>query len=202
MLLDIVILPPKLTRSKVGKKIQSVAKKYPHLYIVDNVTLIPHLSLFHLRVSKTKLKKLERVVEAIVQKYKPFRLKSVRFVRYSKDTVLHFRISKPAILTELNREIAEKCRKFRDGELFIWYKNSPFSKLDRLYIKKYGSYWSVERNFDPHLTMVRYKTPSDGAKMLKKMAKFRFNFSADTVALCEINKHGQVYKILKQFKLK
>ncbi len=202
MLIDIVILPPKNIRSKVGKKIQAVAKDYPHRYIVDNVKLIPHLSLFHLRVSKPKLKKLGQAVGKIVGKYQPFRLKSVRIVKYEKDTVLHFRISKPAILSKLNREITEKCRKFRDGELFAWYKNHPFPKQDRPYIKKYGSYWSTGKNFDPHLTMVKYKSPSDGPKMIKKMGKFGFNFLADTVALCEINKHGQVYKVLKQFKLK
>jgi ssDNA-binding Zn-finger/Zn-ribbon topoisomerase 1 len=99
-------------------------------------------------------------------------------------------------------EITEKCRKFRKGELFPWYKNYPFSKLDKSYIKKYGSYWSVGKNFDPHLTMVKYKVPADGPKMIKKMGRFGFKFLADTVAVCEINKNGQVIKVIKKFKLK
>lgn len=202
MLIDIVILPPQSLRSKVGKKIRVVVNNYPYLYVVDNVKLIPHLSLFHLRASKSKLKKLEQTVGTIVERYKSFQLKSVRFYKYSKGPVLSFRISKPAILSKLNGEVVENCRKFRSGELFLAYKNRVFSELDRSYIEKYGSYWSVGKNFDPHFTMVRYKVPSDGPKMIKKMGSFDFKFLADTVAICEINNNGQVIKILKEFKLK
>lgn len=201
MLIDIVILPPKSVRSKVGKKIQSVTKGFSYLYVVDNVRLIPHLSLFHLRISKFKLRKLEQVVDQIVRKYKPFLLRSTGFVNYNKDTVLHFKISKPAVLSKLNREIIGKCRTLRNGELFFWYKNYPFSKPDRTYVKKYGSYWDTGKNFDPHLTMVRYKVYSDGPKIAERMKKFSFKFLADTVALCEINKNGQVIKVLKEIKL-
>jgi 2'-5' RNA ligase len=202
MLIDIVILPPESIRAKVGKKISFVAKNYPHNYVVDNIKLIPHLSLFHLRILKSKLDKLEQMVETVVGKYKSFQLKSVGFVKYDKDLVLQFRISKPATLSKLNRDIIQRCHKFRTGELLSWYKDYPFPRLDKLYIKKYGSYWSTGKNFDPHFTMVKYKFVDDGSRMTKKMGNFGFKFLADTVAVCEINKHGQVIKILKKFKLK
>ena len=71
MLYDIVIVPPKNLRHKIGQRVLSVTRGKPATFVVDNIRLIPHLSLFHVRTSKTQLAKLFHVVEQIIKKYEP-----------------------------------------------------------------------------------------------------------------------------------
>lgn len=52
MLLDIVILPPDNIRRQLSIVAKKINKVYPSLCIVDNVTLIPHISLYHLVLIK------------------------------------------------------------------------------------------------------------------------------------------------------
>lgn len=190
-----------MLRNRLGKNNLKAVKGCPVHYVVDNLKLIPHLSLFHLRIANRKFEQIGPAVKEVIKNYHPFRLKSIKLVKYKKDLVLYYRLSKPAILSKLNNEIVKKCHKFRIGELFVWYKKCQFSKIDRQYIHEYGSYWSVGKNFVPHLTMVKYKVPSDKAKIMWGIGDFKFDFIANTIAICEINKHGQVLKILKTFKL-
>ncbi len=207
MLIDIVLLPPKSLGDKIGKQIKEAVKGVSYFYIVDNIKLTPHISLFHFRASKNKLKLIIREVAEIAKNYKLVSIKSIASESYRKDhRIISLKLEKTGMLKTLNRKVVKECNFLRDGELFFWYKDKKkikeLSELDKKYIKKYGTYWSVERNFNPHITLVRLKDVGDSLSVLKKMKKFKFNFPANTMAICEINKFGQVVKILKKFRLK
>ena len=55
MLVDIVILPPPEIRRKIGRTIKRSVGKSPAFFVVENQRLIPHLSLWHLRISANEI---------------------------------------------------------------------------------------------------------------------------------------------------
>lgn len=203
MLLDIVILPPAGLRQKIGLAVKKAVNGLPYDFVVDNSKLIPHLSLYHLRVKSSRLKIVEAEIKNIAENFKAFKVKSVMFGPYEAEPTIYFHLSKPKILQALNKVVVARCQKFRAGLLFARYKNkSKYSAKDNAYIKKYGTPWSVEKNFKPHLTMLKLKNIRDVKKVTQAIKNKRFEFTANTLAICKINVKGQVYKIIKKFNLK
>ncbi|MCL5666241.1 MAG: 2'-5' RNA ligase family protein [Patescibacteria group bacterium] len=203
MLTDIIILPPKRLRNLVGRRLRQATKALNYYYLVDNRKLVPHLSLLHLRISKNRLALLEKVISNIASKHRIFHIRSIKVGLYSHNaTVLNLFFSKASALKKLNTEIVQKCSKLRTGNLFWWKDLHKFSKQDRKYIYKYGTTWSVEKNFKPHFTLGRMASEKSTQTALDRIKDLEVDFVADTVALAAINNNGQVTKVLKTFKLK
>ena len=175
---------------------------YSVRYFIDNKKLIPHLSLFHLRTTESRFRKLEQIVEKIASRFAGFPIESIKFEQYGDGTGVNYVLSKPRELQKLNKETVVRVKSLRTGVLYPWYRTRKYSRIQQDYIKKYGTIWSVEKGFIPHFTMGRFISRGDAAKVVEKMKKINFEFMADTIAICEINNNGQVYKILKTLKLK
>lgn len=202
MLLDIVILPPDNVRKKVAKALKRAIAGVKHEYVIDNRRLIPHLSLLHLRVERRNFFRLAEAVQEVVSKYKPFKIRSTRTLPYpGHDRVSNLLFQKTPAMKKLNQEIVLECNGFRSGPLFWWYRKHKFGTREKKYIQKYGSYWSVEKNFNPHFTLARTLSAEGNRLVIKRFRKFKMSFIADTIALCRINTNGQVTKILKTFKM-
>jgi 2'-5' RNA ligase len=201
MLIDIVILPPEKIRNLVGLKIRKATKGLGYYYIVDNTELIPHLSLFHLRIKKRNIFDLEKTLKKILSGLSPFKVRSSKVYisrRNNKGIGIGFALTK--ILTELNTKVVGLCNKHRDGDLFNWKKTGGLTLLDKKYIRKYGTRWSVEENFKPHLTLGRMRSQKSVLKAVFKFGQPKIDFIANTIAICTINHNGQVIKIIKTFK--
>lgn len=55
MLIDIVMLPPQNIRKRIGTKMKKEMGNIPNFFVVDNRKLIPHLSLWHMKIAKKEL---------------------------------------------------------------------------------------------------------------------------------------------------
>lgn len=198
MLLDIVILPPPKLREQLGKKTKQAVKGYPHVFVVDNKKFIPHASLFHLNTSRQELEKIESIVNRISREFKPTKIRNLRFQKHEHS--VGFELSNNPTLQKLNRDIVNNLYRLRTGEM-PWSPSRPPTKLEKKRREKYGTQWNVEGYFHPHFTMARFKNPNDGQEVVKKMSSIKFDFLADTIAICEVNFYHQVTRVIKEFKL-
>ncbi len=198
MLLDIVILPPIRLRNRLGRLIRQAVNGYPNILVVDNKKLIPHISLFHLKVSPRDLPKIFKTIDQISKNYYSFKISS-RGLRVNGQNIA-LRLSGPAILKKLHHEVLLKCYRLRSGTMPWTAKRKP-TALERTYRKKYGSK-HILKLFAPHLTLAALKNDPDANLVSQKIKKIKFNFTADTLAIGQVNFWHQVTRILKKFKLK
>lgn len=201
MLLDIVILPPAELRQRLGKKIREAAKGIPSVFVVDNKKFIPHLSLFHVRTSKNRIKKLESRIREIMKKYRPFELKTLGFY-WGGDAGRQWvcqNITNPNILTKLHKETVQACHDLRTGMMPSISKK--LNKLEKFYRRKYGSRHLL-KFFRPHFTLGMIKKDTDLERIIKRMRPLKMKFHADIVAITEVNFWHQVTRVIKKFTLK
>ncbi|MFH1867286.1 MAG: hypothetical protein ABIJ81_04375 [Patescibacteria group bacterium] len=197
MLLDIVILPPALIRAKVGKFARTLAKSMPVRYVIDNHKLIPHVSLFHINISKNRLDKLIDVVKKISLHIKPFKIIGGKINVGTISLEINFKKSKQIRL--LNKKVVNSCSRLRTGKMPWMLKRKPIIDEKKL-IRRYGTYGTIGKNFEPHITLL--------VKFLKKENIFKppsvytTSFIANNITICQVNYWHQVTKIIKQFKVK
>ncbi len=199
MWLDIVILPPSTLRQRMGKKIKHATKGLKTVFVVDNKKLIPHLSLFHIRTSKARLSRLSRIVKGTIKKYKRMKLRAAGLeISKSGSGIVYVNISCPLKLVRLHEEVFNSCYPLRTGPMpWVIKSRKPTSqeKLDR---KKYGTHLK----FHPHFTLAMFQNYRDGEKVIERMGRVKFDFTADTVTVTEVNFWHQVIRVIKKFKLK
>src|SRR3989338_8351103 len=109
MLLDIVILPPEKIRQKIGQAAQKAVGRVPHGLIVDNKKFIPHLSLFHIRLSVRRLQELYLALKTILRSYKPQKIRKTGLFATANWVVLN--TNRPAAFEKLHRVIVRQCHK-------------------------------------------------------------------------------------------
>lgn len=195
MLLDIVILPPVKLRRKIGRKIKKEVGAYPHIFVVDNVKLMPHLSLWHIRTSKNKINELTKELKEIVKNQKPIKISSAGFTILKKPKgCSQFEISNSKALSSLQQKVFKKTYPFKTGmmpQIEIW---GLWTGEQLKQARKYSRpLW-----FGPHFTAGILKNTGDALKVVKAMKKVKFNFVAKEIYICEINKWWQVIRIIKR----
>lgn len=198
MYCDIVILPPPKLRHRIGQQVRIVTRGKPATFIVDNIKLIPHLSLFHIRTSKTQLAKISNMVEQIIKIYTAQKIQTTNVRVGSSGTVVLF-LSKPKQLKKLHRELVSKCKIFRTGQMPWTNKQQP-NKTEALYRRRYGTQ-HVLKFFNPHLTLAKLNIKNPKV-IAQKLNKIRFSFMGNIVAICQVNYWHQVTKIIYAFRLK
>lgn len=198
MLLDIVILPPKKVRQKLGKKIIQATKGVSTALVVDNKKFIPHLSLFHIRTSRQKLEKeLTTQLRELVKKVKPFMLHSTGMD--IAGNWFGIRMANLSKLKKLHLDVLGKSYGLRTGKMPSTSKT--LLKIEKEYRKKYGSR-HILKLFRPHITLARFRNTDDIATVATKMSNLKIKFPADTIAITEVNFWYQVTRIIKKFKLR
>ncbi len=199
MFLDIVILPPKKLREKIGRNIKKAANDFPYTFVVDNRKLIPHLSLFHIRTTKGRIPNLAQKIRPILATYRPFKIRKTGVDLHGGQTV-GFRLSRSQRLKRLHEEIVLRCYKLRMGAM-PWPGLSELTALKKNYRRKYGSSHLLKL-FNPHITVGLFRNEKDAQRVATALKKIEFQFLTETIAITEVNFWHQVTKILKTFKLK
>ncbi len=200
MLLDIVILPPRALGERLGKKVKEAVRGIPSIFAVDNKVLFLHLSLFHIKISKQRLGLLSDKIKEIMQNYKPFGIRSLGSYVFKKGNWVSFELAKSKTFMRLHKNIVLGSYRLRTGTMPFTSKRK-MTKLERVYRKKYGTQ-HIFRLKKPHFTVAKFRSFEDARKAARKLEPGKFSFSADVVAIAEVNFWHQVIKILKTFKLK
>jgi 2'-5' RNA ligase len=197
MLLDIVILPPAELREKIGKRIREAAREIPSVFVVDNNKLIPHLSLFHLRTTQGRIKKLELRIKRILKKYRPILIKSSKVeLSHVGSGVVFIKTSSNQVLRQLRAEVFNSCYPLRTGMMPWMPRSRKPTRLEIQARKRYGIHFS----FYPHITAAMLRDAKYAPKMASKLKEMKFEFLADTIAIAEVNFWHQVTRVIKKFR--
>ncbi|MFA4818381.1 MAG: hypothetical protein WC621_00910 [Patescibacteria group bacterium] len=198
MLLDIVILPPYKIRNLVGQAVVKSVGDFKYKYIIDNKKLIPHVSLFHVNINKRKLSNLVAAVKKSINNYQPVKI-STKNILVDGNGVWIL-LSNHKSLINLNRKMVRYCYPLRDG-MIPWMSKRLPTKLEKFNREKYGTHYNIGKAFRPHFTMVKLKFDADAKIVGQRMKIIRFFFTANTIAICQVNNYCQVTKIIKKFKV-
>ncbi len=195
MLIDIVILPSAKLRQKIGRKMRKETASYSAIFVVDNKQFIPHLSLWHLRISKNRIDDLTAELKKTVVGQKPFKICSAGFMASKKENgIVSFSVKNDKSLELLQKKVFRRVYPFKIGmmpqfEVFGLWKGKTLAEG-----KKYGRPLA----FNPHFTMGFLKKPEDALKIEKTMEKERISFIAKEIYVCEVNRWWQATKILEK----
>jgi len=171
-----------LVKGEAGRLAGNLAGQFAalgsHYFIVDGKKRHQHITLFDVLLEKKDLKSLYPAIAEC--------LKGRKGIRLSTTSVAGKKNGYVAVYISGNRLLD----KFRD---FFYSHLKKISSRPDPFFKK---------TFRPHITLTRYKKKSLGSKVKAKDFPIRYSFRANTIAATLVDGHGQVYKILKQFKLK
>jgi len=198
MLLDIVILPP----AHVGRILTRATKKacagLQIIYIVDDMHLYHHLSLFHMRARPSEMPQLIAQIRKTLTSFKPIMITSKRAAPFGRGIEYH--LSGREKLKGINQKIVKTCAPLRTGMMPWTSTHEPTqSQLNKR--KRYGTQLNIGSSFKPHFTLAKCKEKDDALKVIKRIGKLNFRFMTSTIGLCEVNYNHQVTKILKKFKV-
>jgi len=197
MLIDIVILPSKNVRKKIGLKMKKEIGHLPNFFVVDNDRLIPHLSLWHMRIQKKVLDNIVQDLKQIVKGQKAIKIVSSKFrASGNYQGCLDIPAKETKDLPIFRQKAFQKIYNYKTGAMpqFASFLGIKYSKEELKEIERYGK----RVGFRPHFTMGWLKNSEDAALVVKKMQKFKFSFLAKEIYICEVDKWWQVQKIIKK----
>lgn len=198
MIIDIVLLPPEAVCEKIGKFVRKLSKRYKLQMAVDNRKLLPHISLLHIKTSAKRVSAIASIIRAISGRFSEQALKFTK-PKIARDYFV-MDLGKTKKLMELHREVVFSAHKFKIG--FSGVGNSKDDKLQREYIQKYGA-GNILKNFSPHITLGIVKWQKDLLDIASALFKQRWPaFSSKRLAITQVNNRHQVFRVLKEFKLK
>jgi 2'-5' RNA ligase len=200
MLIDIVILPPSNVRSAVQHFNKKLKAQFQLKWVVDNKKLIPHVSLYHIKIEKRKLSDVVNEVGKIAEGAKKI---PVDFVGANGHyPYFGIKTTKSDELYILHKQVVGKLKDQRNGEMpFI---HPPKTLLAKKYAKNYGAIGLFSK-YNPHVTLGATNKVRDFLALMdnvNKNQKLFKNFTASIIAVAEVDKYWQVVRIIKKFKLK
>ncbi|OGG58854.1 hypothetical protein A2765_00540 [Candidatus Kaiserbacteria bacterium RIFCSPHIGHO2_01_FULL_56_24] len=198
MRIDIVLLPSKKVSDALGGISASLHRKIPMVFCVDNKKLLPHVSLYHLNVRQQQLNSLSNTVSKLAHKRKAI---PVRITGSTKGkNWFSLNINKPRALTLLHTDVVKTCKKFHDGPMR--WPTPITTRQERAYVKKYGAP-NVLKNFSPHFTLGWTKREKDLKRIVDELKKMESReLDIQRIAIAEVDVHCQVFRIIKELKLK
>jgi 2'-5' RNA ligase len=163
--------------SKLSKKAaKDLSKLSKSFFWVDGKKFAHHITLFDIFVTSSDISRASKVVEDLTSKKSEISL-VVNNLWKSPTGVgyIGFKIKHTKELLNFKKKLFKNLEKFKPE--------------------------NVGKTYNAHITLARYKDFgfADKARLKNKIQK-AFNFN--TIIFGKTDKHGQIYKILKEFKLK
>lgn len=195
MLVDIVILPPAGLRQRIGKRIKKEITGHPATFVVDNEKLIPHLSLWHLRMSAKRIPGMAERLKGVVKQQKPVRIVSTRFTALTKEEgIVEFSVKNNRNLSLLQQRVFREVHSLKTGmmpqfKIFGLWRGKTLRDAQR---------FGRPLSFAPHFTMGLLRDKGDASRVAAAMKKARFHFVAGEIFICEVNRWWQVTRIIKR----
>lgn len=115
--------------------------------------------------------------------------------------MLIYWLTKTRELESLRRDIFEIAQPLRTG-IMPWASQKLPTRREAINRKRFGTEYNVSAaTFRPHFTLAMFKDPSDAQGAFQMLNNIKFKFTADTIAICEVNFWHQVTRVIKTFKL-
>ena len=197
MLLDIVLLPPYSLRERIGRSVRRAASDSASVFLVDNAKLVPHVSLWHLRTSKSVIPRLVIELRRALGKQNPVTVYSMHpTVSKKYPDTFEFEIKKNNPLVSLQGKVFTTVYRYKTGPMPPFYK--PWAGVARKQAEKYGK----PLGFRPHITLGLLRNLSDVPWVVQGLAKTKFSFRAREIYVCEVNRWWQVVRVIEKVRFR
>ncbi len=201
--LNICILPSNDITNLTIKLSQQLSKNYSTEFVLNQKDCIPHLSLYHVGIPKKNYTIIISKFEKLIKSLKSFHIDIGGYKNL--DTFLFWSIKKTEVLINFQNQIIKKVNPIREGmqrmSIDEWKNDLSLSDDQLINVKKFG-YPMVEKCFDPHITITRFKDIKDTMSVIKSLDTETKRMRVEKVSIGLIGPHGTLPKILNTFKLK
>jgi hypothetical protein len=194
MLLDIIILPPADLREKFGLETRKAARNASRFFVVDNITRIPHLSLWHVKTSEKNIPELVSSLQKAVSGIKPIRTecKGLEISEKRNGGIVNIGIKKNRAFAILQNAVMHATYPFKTGMMPQTFGAWRGKKLE--YARKYGRPGGVP----PHITLGWLKSKR-GVQRFARTAKIKdTSFASRHIYVSEVDTYWQVRRIIKK----
>ncbi|MBP9728061.1 MAG: hypothetical protein KBD27_01655 [Candidatus Moranbacteria bacterium] len=196
---DIVIIPPPDIREQTVALSRALVP-LGTFFVVDDVTIHPHISLYHVPLTESNVTPVIEALGKIVQSTTPFLLRQDTY--YPDQGVwvgLRYMADKPVL--DLHTTIIDAIKAYRVIEDDARYK-ARWAELDpkeRTNLAECG--WAhAYTHYSPHITFTKLKEPR--ANILDHLPQQEFSFFVDHIGLYELGDHGTATRLIADFWLK
>lgn len=171
-----IALPDSEAATKSVRLAKRFGKLGGHYFVVDNKKFFAHVTLFKGRIKGNRLSKVYTSTGESLKGFKQIKLHVERYHCEKGYLTLKIRDSKD--LSTIRAKLSSKMKVLKSAEL------------------------KIKRNFRPHITLTRFLDHRLANQVVSKENGVGFPFQIKKLAIALSDDQGQVYKILKEFKLK
>jgi len=194
---DAVLLPSEIMTDKAINANRELFNQPSGKIVLDKDNCLPHISLAMGCIDQKDIVEIEKILEAIAQRYCVQELKAIDIYVSTNslgEKVSIFLIERAEILQELHEEVMWSLMPYFKYEVTADMVLSPpkAEESTLLWIKNYCEKAGFE-NFYPHIT-IGYGEIND--------VPFPIKFTASRLALCHLGNHCTCRKVLFSTELK
>ena len=171
-----IVCPPAKI-NKLTSRLALKAKRPQSQFIVDNRKLLPHITLFHLQIRKDRLPEVIKITADLVKNFSALNLKLVGYTADKQGWLV------------IDIKLTKQLERLRKNLFFA--------------VKEYNrTRYMLKKFYHPHITLTKYNDSKTARLVKRQSLPQRENFRSNFVAVGLSDKHFQVYKVIKKFKLK
>ena len=195
--LNVVILPNEQIQQWIVNTSKQIHETYASEFIVDNITHIPHISLYQSEYPETAVSEVVKRLTTITASHQPFRIELASISTIA--SYLFCDVQKTKELLQLHSLIVHTLNPLRDPLLHTRMdQHSGFPDYFFESTKKYGYALALE-HYQPHITITAFSTPKQAQQAAATVSPARYSSIIDAVYLANIDHHGTVTNILEKF---
>jgi 2'-5' RNA ligase len=201
--LNIAFSLPKEVCDEAVKVSQNIHQLSPALFILDNKTLFPHITIYLAEFPQKNFSKIIRAVSNVVMNQKPFTLSFKSFK--TEYGYINITLEKTETLRSIHENIVRNINTFREGHLREKYRASSlflnqFSDKERSYIIQYGFPYLMDL-YRPHLTVSYFEDHKIAEKISKKLSWENKTCTVDKISIYTVGEHGTCIGVVKEIPL-
>lgn len=195
--IDVVLLPSPAMTARAIEINAELQKSFEKKIILNDKNCLPHISLCMGVVRNEDIPEVTKILSDVADEYSPFKFSAESIKAAIIPTgkkVSGLRIASTDDLQKLHESIMQKLRNFLSYvvEASMFYNPPEIEEVTFTWVKGYGDKHDDPASFHPHITV--------GFGETNKFT-FPINFSASTLALCQLGNYCTCRKVLVSFNL-
>jgi len=192
---DIVILPPKEVANASIELSQRIAVCVPAKLVLGYRAFKPHISLYHVAISKKNLPQVFKELKNIVSNFSLGKL-TVGQAEVGMGNSVVLPVIKTPALQQLHELVLERINPLRDKSFPSTWKNPGWfeQKVYADNIKNYGT--PVAGNiYSPHITVSMFGANVELSKNVLKSKVY--NFMPSKITVCALGPHHSCHRVIR-----
>ena len=201
--LDVVILPPEGIARKAIALSRLLTRRFGSPLLLDRAGALPHISLYHIAVSRDRLSAFRERLRAIAARTEVGELHVVGIHIYREFGSIAIAISKPRWLQRLYLRIIHETSELRDTRFdnHRSWVSERLSPGERAWIDRYGTPL-VGRFFIPHITLGIIRDCDQLQAAARVISLRHRGFKVTELAICRQGPHHTCTRVIERLALK